>query len=208
MARWKEALRFRLSLDGRRLQPPGEAMELRKRQIRRRYFPPHLTQSITIFCYPDTRRAMPSRVLIRHGFVHIYVVALSPFYAMVVHPLVILLHAAYLKVLFFVMQRGGHTLDLLITHDFVPGAVSGSPLHLSDHWSTSTPLPTTPQLLSCTTIIKRHNLNCTSLNKLVALIQKVTLITSPINLNEPHVICWCPELGSSVGVRYCRPPPP
>ena len=83
---------------------------------------------------------------------------------------------------------GGHTLDLLITHDVVPGAVTVSPLHLSDHCSVSFSLPTTPQLLSSTTTIKRRTLNCASLKKLVALIQKAGLFTSPINPDEPNAI--------------------
>jgi len=42
---------------------------------------------------------------------------------------------------------GGHTLDLLITHDAVPAAVTVSQHHLSDHCSVSFSLATTPQLL-------------------------------------------------------------
>jgi len=41
---------------------------------------------------------------------------------------------------------GCRTLDLLITHAIVTGAVSVSPLHLSDHCLVSFSLPTTPQL--------------------------------------------------------------
>jgi len=82
---------------------------------------------------------------------------------------------------------GGNTLDLLIIHD-VPAAVTVSPLHLSDQCSVSFSLPTPPQLLPSTTAIKSRTLNCASLKKLVALIQKAGLFTSPINTDEPNAI--------------------
>lgn len=61
---------------------------------------------------------------------------------------------------------GGHTLDLLITHDVVPDAISVSPLTLSDHCSVSFSLPNTPKPLSSTTIRRRRTLNPTDIKKI------------------------------------------
>lgn len=71
----------------------------------------------------------------------------------------------------------GHTLDLLITYDAVPGDISVCPLNLSDHCSVSFSMRNTLSQLTVTETIPRRNIKAIDMTKFMACLEESDLAT-------------------------------